>query len=104
MAEDIGIEPISPFLNGGLANPCRTLQHIFQITILKHTTRTVTSGIILPCLNRMSHISVRYMQHFQELMCFNMAEGRGVEPHPLLAEPGFQGQSQDHPRCITFHW
>jgi len=31
LAEDIGIEPISPFLNGGLANPGRTLQHIFQI-------------------------------------------------------------------------
>jgi len=36
-------------------------------------------------------------------MCFDMAEAGGVEPHPLLAEPGFQGQSQDHPRCISFH-
>jgi hypothetical protein len=32
-----------------------------------------------------------------------LAEAGGVEPHPLLAEPGFQGQSQDHPRCINLH-
>ena len=31
LAEDIGIEPISLFLNEGLANPCCTLQHIFHI-------------------------------------------------------------------------
>ena len=31
MAEDIGIEPISLFLSGSLANSCRTLQHIFQM-------------------------------------------------------------------------
>ena len=29
LAEDTGIEPVSPFLNESLANFCRTLQHIF---------------------------------------------------------------------------
>jgi len=36
LAEDIGIEPIGPFLNGGLANLCRTLQHIFLKEILEY--------------------------------------------------------------------
>lgn len=46
LAEDTGIEPVSPFLNESLANSCRTLQHIlhnlhgWSITILEtnHTT------------------------------------------------------------------
>lgn len=33
LAESIGIEPISPFLNESLANSCRTLQHTFHIEI-----------------------------------------------------------------------
>jgi len=50
LAEDIGIEPISPFQNEGLANPCRTLQHIFlsswSITILEpHATTFVFDSL-----------------------------------------------------------
>ena len=31
-----------------------------------------------------------------------MAESRGIEPHPFIREPSFQGSSQDRSRCITF--
>lgn len=34
LAEDPGIEPGGPFLNGSLANSCRTLQHIFPVSYL----------------------------------------------------------------------
>lgn len=50
MAEVIGIEPISPFLNGGLANPGRTLQHNFQESKNRHnylnSISTVLRGIV----------------------------------------------------------
>ena len=42
LAGDTGIEPVSLFLNEGLASPCCTLQHISHLnTILKHTAHWV---------------------------------------------------------------
>ena len=69
MAEDIGIEPISPFLNESLANSCRTLQHIFQIGA-GNRVRTCDLNVGNVLLYQLSYTRI------------SLVRSRGFEPLP----------------------